>query len=49
MFGIAVSFVGAVESKEALMNNGCGILWLVVRGRTGGSAAAVNALARAGL
>ena len=49
ILGIPVGFVGAVESKEALMNDGCGILWLDVRGRTGGSAAAVNALARAGL
>lgn len=52
ILGIPVGFVGAAESKEALMNNVCGIPWLVVRGRMGGSAmtaAAVNALARAGL
>ena len=50
--GIPVGFVGAAESKEALMNGGHGIPWLAVRGRMGGSAmtaAAVNALARAGL
>lgn len=50
--GIPVGFVGAAESKEALMRNPHGIPWLTVRGRMGGSAmtaAAVNALARPGL
>jgi precorrin-8X/cobalt-precorrin-8 methylmutase len=47
ILGIPVGFVGAVESKEALIiwNR---VPWLVVRGRRGGSAmaaAAVNALA----
>jgi precorrin-8X/cobalt-precorrin-8 methylmutase len=52
ILGIPVGFVGAAESKEALATNSCGTPWLIVRGRMGGSAmtaAAVNALARAGL
>ncbi len=52
ILGIPVGFVGAAESKEALANNPHGVPWLIVRGRMGGSAmtaAAVNALARAGL
>jgi precorrin-8X/cobalt-precorrin-8 methylmutase len=52
ILGIPVGFVGAAESKEALAADPIGIPWLVVRGRLGGSAmtaAAVNALARAGL
>jgi len=52
IFGIPVGFVGAVESKEALVANARGVPFLIVRGRTGGSAmtaAAVNALARPGL
>jgi precorrin-8X/cobalt-precorrin-8 methylmutase len=50
--GIPVGFVGAAESKEALMANPFGVPYIVVRGRMGGSAmasAAVNALARPGL
>jgi precorrin-8X/cobalt-precorrin-8 methylmutase len=50
--GIPVGFVGAAESKDALMTHARGIPFLVVRGRLGGSAmvaAAVNALARPGL
>ncbi len=50
--GIPVGFVGAVESKDALAADPCGVPYLIVRGRIGGSAmtaAAVNALARAGL
>ncbi len=50
--GIPVGFVGAAESKEALIAGSHGIPYLVVRGRMGGSAmaaAAVNGLARAGL
>ena len=45
--GMPVGFVGAMESKEALIAHG-GLPWLVVRGRKGGSAmtaATVNALA----
>jgi precorrin-8X/cobalt-precorrin-8 methylmutase len=44
-----VGFVGAAESKEALIAGGRGIPFLALRGRRGGSglaAAAVNALAR---
>ena len=46
VLGIPVGFVGAVESKEALVESG--LEHLVVRGRRGGSpitAAAVNAIA----
>jgi precorrin-8X/cobalt-precorrin-8 methylmutase len=52
ILGIPVGFVGAAESKEGLAANSCGVPFLTVRGRMGGSAmtaAAVNALARAGL
>ena len=52
ILGIPVGFVGAAESKEALAANPRGVPYLIVRGRMGGSAmtaAAVNALARAGL
>jgi precorrin-8X/cobalt-precorrin-8 methylmutase len=47
IIGMPVGFVGAAESKEALMNDGR-VPFLVVRGRRGGSAmaaATVNALA----
>jgi precorrin-8X/cobalt-precorrin-8 methylmutase len=47
-----VGFVGAAESKDALIAAGLGVPFLTLRGRRGGSAmaaAAVNALARAGL
>jgi precorrin-8X/cobalt-precorrin-8 methylmutase len=50
--GIPVGFVGAAESKAALAADPRGVPFLTVRGRMGGSAvtaAAVNALARAGL
>jgi precorrin-8X/cobalt-precorrin-8 methylmutase len=50
--GVPVGFVGAMESKEALIANPRGIPYIAVRGRAGGSAmaaAAVNGLARAGL
>jgi precorrin-8X/cobalt-precorrin-8 methylmutase len=50
--GVPVGFVGAAESKEALIANPRGIPYIAVRGRAGGSAmaaAAVNGLARAGL
>src|SRR5579871_1638588 len=52
IIGIPVGFVGAAESKEALAANEHRIPFLIVRGRMGGSAmaaAAVNALARAGI
>ena len=47
-----VGFVGAAESKEALIAAGIDVPFLTLRGRRGGSAmaaAAVNALARPGL
>jgi precorrin-8X/cobalt-precorrin-8 methylmutase len=50
--GVPVGFVGAAESKEALIANSRGVPFIAVRGRVGGSAmaaAAVNGLARAGL
>jgi precorrin-8X/cobalt-precorrin-8 methylmutase len=52
IIGVPVGFVGAAESKAALAADSRGVPFLVVRGRMGGSAmaaAAVNALARAGL
>ena len=52
IIGMPVGFVGAAESKDALADGDHGVPWAVVRGRLGGSAmtaAAVNALARAGL
>jgi len=52
ILGIPVGFVGAAESKDALAADPRGVPFLVVRGRMGGSAmtaAAINALARAGL
>jgi precorrin-8X/cobalt-precorrin-8 methylmutase len=52
ILGIPVGFVGAAESKEALAADPGIVPFLIVRGRMGGSAmtaAAVNALARAGL
>jgi precorrin-8X/cobalt-precorrin-8 methylmutase len=52
IIGMPVGFVGAAESKAALAADPRGVPFLVVRGRMGGSAmtaAAVNALARAGL
>jgi precorrin-8X/cobalt-precorrin-8 methylmutase len=51
ILGIPVGFVGAAEAKDALAAER-GVPFLIVRGRMGGSAmtaAAVNALARAGL
>lgn len=48
VLGFPVGFVGAAESKEALIDNPFGIPYLAVMGRRGGSAmaaAAVNALA----
>jgi precorrin-8X/cobalt-precorrin-8 methylmutase len=52
ILGVPVGFVGAAESKHALAADSRGVPYLIVRGRMGGSAmaaAAVNALARAGL
>lgn len=46
--GVPVGFIGAAESKQALVDNDLGLEYLVVRGRRGGSAvtaAAVNAIA----
>ncbi len=50
--GMPIGFVGAAESKQALATGDHGIPFAVVHGRLGGSAmaaAAVNALARAGI
>ena len=52
IIGIPVGFVGAADAKEALVANSCGVPYLIVRGRMGGSAttaAAVNALAKEGI
>ena len=52
ILGIPVGFVGAAESKAALVADPRGVPFIIVRGRMGGSAitaAAINALARAGL
>ena len=49
VIGCPVGFVGAAESKEALVDSDLGVPWLVVRGRRGGSAmtaSALNALAQ---
>jgi len=49
VIGMPVGFVGAAESKEALIADGR-VPYLVIRGRKGGSAmsaAAINALASA--
>ena len=48
VLGCPVGFVGAAESKEALIANDLGLPFIALRGRKGGSAmaaAAVNALA----
>lgn len=47
--GVPVGFIGAMESKEALLQHDAGVPYVVVRGRRGGSAlaaAAINALAQ---
>ncbi len=52
IIGMPVGFVGAAESKDALAEDSLGVPFAIVRGRMGGSAmtaAAVNAIARAGL
>ncbi|GGM02112.1 precorrin-8X methylmutase [Pseudomonas asuensis] len=51
VIGMPVGFIGAAESKEALMEHGqaLGIEWMALSGRRGGSAlaaATLNALAR---
>jgi len=49
ILGCPVGFVGAAESKEALVGCGLDVPWLTVRGRRGGSAmtaSALNALAQ---
>lgn len=49
ILGFPVGFVGAAESKAALAKNSCGVPFLTLQGRRGGSAmaaAAVNALAK---
>jgi precorrin-8X/cobalt-precorrin-8 methylmutase len=51
ILGLPVGFVGAAESKDALLTHSRGVPFLIVQGRLGGSAmaaAAVNALARTG-
>ena len=48
VIGIPVGFVGAAESKQALVDNEFGLEYLTVTGRRGGSAmavAAINAMA----
>ncbi|MEL4504214.1 precorrin-8X methylmutase [Luteococcus sp. H138] len=48
VIGIPVGFVGAAESKQALVDNDLGLDYLTVKGRRGGSAmavAAINAIA----
>ena len=48
ILGFPVGFVGAAESKEALIQHPAGVPYVTLRGRRGGSAsaaAAVNALA----
>ncbi|WP_106752531.1 precorrin-8X methylmutase [Pannonibacter carbonis] len=52
ILGMPVGFVGAAESKDALVENSYGVPYAIVRGRLGGSAmtaAALNSLARPGL
>jgi precorrin-8X/cobalt-precorrin-8 methylmutase len=44
ILGFPVGFVGAAESKEALIGNSCGIPFLTLRGRRGGSALAASAV-----
>lgn len=42
--GMPVGFVGAAESKDALIAHSCGVPYITVRGRRGGSPLAVSAL-----
>ena len=49
ILGFPVGFIGAAESKAALVNNSRGVPFIALQGRRGGSAmasAAVNALAK---
>jgi precorrin isomerase len=49
VLGIPVGFIGAAESKQALVDNDLGLSYVVVHGRRGGSAitcGALNAIAR---
>lgn len=49
ILGFPVGFVGAAESKAILAEGACGVPFITLRGRRGGSAmaaAAINALAR---
>ena len=51
ILGFPVGFVGAAESKQALIDSGAGVPYVTLRGQRGGSAlaaAAVNALAGPG-
>jgi precorrin-8X/cobalt-precorrin-8 methylmutase len=51
ILGMPVGFVGAAESKQALIDDCRGVPFIAVRGRIGGSAmaaAALNAIAQAG-
>jgi precorrin-8X/cobalt-precorrin-8 methylmutase len=51
IFAFPVGFVGAAESKQALVEAGLGVPFLTVLGRRGGSAmaaAAINALVAEG-
>jgi precorrin-8X/cobalt-precorrin-8 methylmutase len=52
IIGMPVGFVGAAESKDALIRDPSDVAFATVRGRMGGSAitsAAINALARSGI
>ena len=44
IIGIPVGFVGAAESKQALIDHPAGIPYVTVVGRRGGSAIAASAL-----
>ena len=44
IIGVPVGFIGAAESKEALVAHPSGVPYLAVRGRRGGSAMAASAL-----
>ena len=44
VLGIPVGFIGAAESKQALVDNDLGLDYVVVRGRRGGSAITCGAL-----
>ena len=44
VLGIPVGFIGAAESKQALVDNDLGLSYIVVRGRRGGSAITCGAL-----